>query len=154
MNAFDIVLIVLPSAFFLLGYVRGAWRELLSLGGAATGAVLGARYLHVFANAVGSIITDRDFASVLSFVVIFLLCYLAGGFLGGIVEQQTRSTAPSQWERLLAAIFGASKGLVMSLSVVWLVGKFLPAFQMAMRHSYLAQFMDGLLKLLARNSPL
>jgi len=153
MNTFDILMLVLPGVFFLLGYVRGAWREFFSLAGATAGAILGAKYLHIPAASIATVIADKDFAALLSFLAIFLVGYLLGGVVGGIVEQQTRSHAPSGSERLLAAIFGACKGLVLNLSIIWLVGKFLPAFQTTLRQSGMADQLGGVLKILGKQSP-
>ena len=154
MNVFDILFVALPVAFFLLGYVRGAWRELLSLGGVAAGAVLAGRYHHSLATLLSSVIADRDFASLLSFVVILLAGYLVGGFLGGVADQHTRGHAPSGGERLLAAVFGGCKGGVLNLAVYWIVAAYIPAFQAEQQASRVAQGVGQLLGFLSRHNPL
>ncbi len=153
LNIFDILFVALPVAFFLLGYVRGAWRELLSLAGVALGAVVAGRYHHMLATMLSALISDRDFASLLSFVLILLAGYLVGGFLGGIADQQTRSHAPGGGERLLAALFGGCKGGVLDLAVFWLVTAYIPAFQAELGGSRVAVAVGQLLGYLARHSP-
>lgn len=153
-NVYDILFVALPVALFLLGYVRGAWRELLSLAGTAAGAVAGGRYHHALATQITRVISDRDFASLLAFIVILLAGYLAGGFLGGLADQQTRTHAPKSGERLLAALFGGLKGVVLDLSVYWIVLSYIPAFQAELRQSRVAEFVGQMLKFLAAHSPL
>ncbi len=154
LNIYDILFVALPVALFLLGYVRGAWRELLSLAGVAAGAVLAGRYHQALATTLSALISDRDFAALLSFVAILLAGYLAGGFLGGVADQRTRSHAPSGGERLLAALFGGCKGGVLDLAVYWIVLAYIPAFQAELRDSRVAQAVGQLLGLLARHNPL
>jgi uncharacterized membrane protein required for colicin V production len=154
LNVYDILFVALPVALFLLGYVRGAWRELLSLAGAGAGAVLAGRYHQALATTLSALITDRDFAALLSFVLILLAGYLAGGFLGGVVDQRTRGHAPSGGERLLAAFFGGCKGGVLDLAVYWIVLAYIPAFQPDLKASRVALAVGQLLDLLARHNPL
>ncbi|HEX7926867.1 MAG TPA: CvpA family protein, partial [bacterium] len=95
MNVFDILLVALPVALFLLGYVRGAWRELLSLAGVTAGAVLGAKFHHMLATQIIRVFADRDFASLVAYIVFVLAGYFIGGFLGGFADHQTRTHAPA-----------------------------------------------------------
>lgn len=152
-NVYDILFVALPVAFFLLGYVRGAWRELLSLAGVSVGAVLGARYHHELATQITRVFSDREFASLLAFVVILLAGYLVGGFLGSIADHQTRTHAPTGGERLLAAVFGGLKGVVLDLSIYWLVLSYIPPFQGELRDSRVADSVGQMLQFLARHSP-
>jgi uncharacterized membrane protein required for colicin V production len=152
-NVYDILFVALPVALFLLGYVRGAWRELLSLAGVSAGAILGARYHHALATQIISVFADRDFASLLAFIAFLLAGYFVGGFLGGLADHQTRTRAASSGERLLAALFGGLKGVVLDLSIYWIVLSYIPTFQAELRHSRVADSVGELLKLLAKHSP-
>lgn len=152
-NVYDILFVALPVVFFLLGYVRGAWRELLSFAGVAVGAVLAGRYHPSLATEFTRVIADREFASLLAFILILLAGYVVGGFVGGIADQNTRTHAPASGERLLAAIFGGLKGVVLDLSIYWIVLAYIPAFQAHLRDSRVADTVGQLLKFLAQHSP-
>lgn len=151
-NVYDIVFVALPVALFLLGYVRGAWRELLTLAGLSAGAVAAGKFGQVLASYVTRVIPDRDFASLIAFVAILVAGYLVGTVLGGITD--SRGEAPTSGERLMSAVFGGCKGVVLDLSIFWIVTSYVPAFQAELHRSRVGEAVGHLLKTLIQHSPI
>ncbi|HUJ75132.1 MAG TPA: CvpA family protein [bacterium] len=152
LNVFDVILAGLPLAFLLLGFVHSAWREFLSLVGAAAGAVVGVRYLFLLSGPLEHVLPDRNLAEVLSYVAIFIVGFALGAFIGGLADRLQEGSR-SDGNRLLPAVYGALKGLVVSLALVWLVQTHIPAFQQSMGQSRVAGLLQPLLTMLASHSP-
>ena len=110
LTALDIIVILLVGAGLVFGWLRGFVGELLSLF-AWFLAIVAVRYLHepltgMLAGPVGT------GASVLAFVLIFGLVFLAGKLASRRVGAQVRSSVVGPVDRVLGGGFGALKGLI------------------------------------------
>jgi len=110
LTALDIIVILLVGAGLVFGWLRGFVGELLSLF-AWFLAIVAVRYLHepVTGALAGPIGTG---ASVLAFVLVFGLVFLAGKLASRRVGKQVRSSVVGPVDRVLGGGFGALKGLI------------------------------------------
>ena len=152
-NVFDILLVALPVAFLVLGFIHTAWREFFSLLGVAAGAGLGGLFGARLAEVIMRVVPDKDLAGVVAFLVILAGGWALGGLLGSMAERlQDGSRADSS--RILPAVYGAVKGGVLALALVWLVNQYISAFHTTLRNSTLAAYANEVLSTLARHNPL
>ncbi len=112
LTALDILVVLLIAAGLLLGFLRGFVAEILSLF-AWILAILALRYFHgpvsdLLEGPVGS--GAWLLAFVLVFGIVFALGKLASRRLGGRV----RRSVVGPLDRLLGALFGALKGLIIA----------------------------------------
>lgn len=114
MTALDMALLLLMGGMAVFGFMRGFVQEVLSL--LAWGvAVLAVRlFLAPVTDLAGLWIGAGAAASLLSFVGLFALTFMAGKFIAGRIGQGVRSSVIGPVDRVLGAGFGALKGLVVA----------------------------------------
>ena len=147
-NGFDVVMLVV----LLLSTVIGAWRglvfELMSLLGwfaayfAAQWGTL-AVSPHVPVGAPGSPLNHAA-----TFALIFLTALIVWGLLARLLKALIRATLLGGFDRLLGAVFGALRGLVLLLAVAAVVTRTpwveLPAWQQSQGAAVLKVLSVGL----------
>lgn len=152
-NVFDGLIVALPVVFLLIGFIRTPWRELISLVGVAVGAAAGAVYGGRVADLVGRVLPDRELAEVIGYLAILAAGWAAAEILGaGPVPRETgmRSTGG----RILALLFGACKGGVLDMALVWLVAHHIKALQTLLGNAMLTGSVNDLISFLASHNPL
>ena len=151
-NVFDILIVALPVAFLLLGFLHTGWREFLSLLGVAAGAALGGLFGGRLAEIIDRVLPEKDLAGVIAFLLILAGGWAIGGVLGGVAER-LQSGSRSESNRILPAIFGLLKGGVLDLALVWVVDRYIAAFQTLLRNANLTGYAHQVLSWLAHHSP-
>jgi uncharacterized membrane protein required for colicin V production len=150
-NTFDVLIVGLPIAFLVLGFIHTAWREFFSLVGVMLGAVTGAMFGSRLVEILVRVVPDKDLAAVIAFLVILACGWALGGILGGMAERmQNRSRADSG--RILPALYGALKGGVLALALVWLVDHHISAFQTPLRNATFSGYANEVLSFLAHHN--
>lgn len=152
-NVFDILIVALPIAFLIIGFLHTAWRELVSLVGVMVGAVTGVLYGSRVAELIGRVLPDRELSEIIGFLVILAAGWALGGVIGGGAER-LQSSSRSEESRVFPAVFGALKGGVLDLALVWLVDRHIAAFQTLLRNGALTGYVNEVLSYLARHNPL
>jgi uncharacterized membrane protein required for colicin V production len=152
-NVFDILIVALPIAFLLLGFLHTGWREFLSLLGVAVGAALGGLFGGRLAEIIARVLPEKDLAGVIAFLLILAGGWALGGILGGMAER-LQSGSRSESNRILPAVFGALKGGVLDLALVWLVDRHISAFHTPLRNANLTGYAHEALSWLSHHSPL
>lgn len=150
-NVFDILLVALPIAFLVLGFIHTAWREFFSLAGVALGAGVGGLFGHRLADIIVRVVPDRDLSSVAAFLLLLAGGWALGGLAGNVAER-VQDGSRSDSSRLLPAIFGALKGAVLALSMVWIVDHHIAAFQGPLRNASLSPYANQVLSFLAHHN--
>ncbi len=112
LSALDIIVILLVGAGLVFGFLRGFTFEILSLL-AWFMAIIALRYFHepVRDMLVGPVGTVAG-ASVLSFVLVFGIVFIAGKLASRRVGGRIRKSVVGPVDRVLGSGFGALKGLI------------------------------------------
>lgn len=112
LTALDIIVLLLVGGCGILGLWRGFVTELLSLF-AWVAAIFALKIAHAPLTAllVGFVGTGSG-AAVLSFVLIFLVVFVAGKMIAATLGRRTRQSVLGPIDRMLGLGFGALKGLI------------------------------------------
>lgn len=152
-NVFDILIVALPVAFLIVGFLHTAWREFVSLVGVAAGAAIGVLYGGRVADLIGRVLPERELAEIIGFLVILAAGWAVGSVIGGGAER-LQSSSRSEESRVFPAVFGALKGGVLDLALVWLVDHHIAAFKTLLRNGILTGYVNEAISYLARHNPL
>ncbi|MCX6164436.1 MAG: CvpA family protein [Ignavibacteriae bacterium] len=119
MNTLDVIILVIVLFLAYLGYRRGFLVSVFSLISIIIGIVLATKFHAGFALILNKFIKDARILNLVSFIIIFLLIYLAGIFLAGKLSKISKLT--KSFDKILGIILGAIKGLlVASLIIIFL----------------------------------
>jgi uncharacterized membrane protein required for colicin V production len=147
-NLFDLVFLVILAGFGLIGTMRGILKESLSLLGLAAGFWGGLKF-HESAGAVlVPIIRDEKLSELLAFILILAVGYLVGTFVGGMRDNQARTRGTVDYA--VSLVLGLVKGLVICLSLYWIVDNYVPQFQGVLGDAMSAPRLEGLMHQLER----
>lgn len=128
MNLLDF-LILLPVVWLCIrGFGKGLIIELATLAGLALG-ILAAYF---FADDVRDLMKDyftfsEQTTRVIAYILIFLLVWLVVFLVGKIVEKSVDLVAMGWLNKLLGAVVGIAKGIVLVCIVLFLIEKFDPS---------------------------
>lgn len=114
MTALDMALLLLMGGMAVTGFMRGFVQEVLSLLAWGLAVIAVRLFLAPVTDLVGVWIGAGAAASLLSFVGLFALTFVAGKFVAGRVGDGVRSSLIGPVDRVLGAGFGALKGLVVA----------------------------------------
>lgn len=114
MTALDMALLLLMGGMAVTGFLRGFVQEVLSLLAWALAVIAVRLFLAPVTDLAGLWIGAGAAASLLSFVGLFALTFIAGKFVAGRVGDGVRSSLIGPVDRVLGAGFGALKGLVIA----------------------------------------
>ena len=120
LTAFDVVVLLLISLGGLAGLARGFVTEVLSLM-AWVAALFAVHFAYPFARPLAIHLTGTDAGgSILAFVGIFLIAFIAFRFVAQMLGSRTRNSVVGPLDRLLGLGFGLFKGLI-GAAVIYLV---------------------------------
>jgi membrane protein required for colicin V production len=102
-----------------LGFRKGFLVSVFSLISIIIGIIIATKFHSGFALVLNKFIKDARILNLISFIIIFLLIYLAGLFIAGKLSKI--STLTKSLDKILGVILGAVKGLlVASLIIIFL----------------------------------
>jgi membrane protein required for colicin V production len=114
LTALDILVLLAIFGFAAMGLLRGFVTEVLSLF-AWLAAILALKFLHEPAtNMLTHVVGTHSGASVLAFILIFLIVYIGGKVAAGAVGGGMRASILGPLDRALGFGFGALKGLIIA----------------------------------------
>ncbi len=120
LSAFDVIVLLLIAVGGLAGLARGFVTEVLSLL-AWVAALLSVHFAYPFVRPLAVHVTGTVAGgSILAFVGIFLVAFIAFRFVAQMLGSRTRDSIVGPLDRLLGLGFGAFKGLL-GAAVVYLV---------------------------------
>jgi membrane protein required for colicin V production len=123
MNWLDVVLIVILCASMLMSARKGFSREIIGLAAAFFGLVLG----YWFYGTAGSLVapyvsrfisTSERAANLIGFLLVFIGVMLLGAMAGWIVNRFLRTIGLSFFDRLLGAVFGLARGVLIAMALL------------------------------------
>jgi len=137
MNALDVAIVVILLLNVLLGVLRGAIKELFSLGAVAAGLFAGYRYHALAATYLTGI--SPLMAKVIAFgvlcIVVFLIVAAAGAFLSSLLKATPFKSA----DRIAGGLFGGIRGFLMVALLLWGVRTLVPKGEQIVQQSKLGQ---------------
>ncbi len=119
MTALDWIIAVALTLSLLLGLMRGFVRELLSLAGWVIGIVLALRYAADLGRVVLLPDSWHGVRTAIAAVVVVVLCVLLAGVMGWVARRMMVAAKLSGTDRMLGALFGAVRGVLVLLAMVW-----------------------------------
>jgi membrane protein required for colicin V production len=142
MNWLDYVLIAILALSAIQSFRRGFSREIISLGAAIAGLVLGMWFYRSAALLVSRWIASERAANWVGFLMVFVAVMLLGAIIGAIVRKFLSVVGLSFFDRLLGAMFGLLRGAVVAVALLtaWIAfgPRVAPA---AMVHSQIAPYL-------------
>jgi membrane protein required for colicin V production len=118
-TALDWIIVVALALSLLLGLMRGFVRELLSLAGWAIGIVLALHYAADLGRVVPLPDSWHGVRTAIAAVVLIVLCVLVAGLVGWLARRVMVAAKLSGTDRMLGALFGAVRGVLVLLAMVW-----------------------------------
>jgi len=118
MNWLDYVLIAILAFSAIQSFRRGFSREIISLGAAIAGLVLGMWFYGTAGLLVSQWITSERVAHWVGFLLVFLAVVLVGAIIGAIVRKFLSAVGLSFFDRLLGAAFGLLRGAVIAIALL------------------------------------
>jgi membrane protein required for colicin V production len=120
MTLFDLIVLGVLALSALVGFVRGAVREVVTVAAFVLAAIVSVVSLRLTAGLARSAI-DPDWAAVgVAIVVVFVIVYIALRVLGASLTKSVQASAAGPVDRAVGVGFGLVRGLVF-LGVVHLV---------------------------------
>jgi membrane protein required for colicin V production len=122
MTWFDYAVLGVIGLSLLWGVFRGFVREVISLAGWIAAAVVASTFATPAAEWLPSGVSSPVARVAIAFVILFLAVVLAGALLGWLIASLVKAAGLGLADRVLGAIFGFVRGLLLVLVVVMLAG--------------------------------
>jgi membrane protein required for colicin V production len=127
MNLLDFLLLLPVVWLCIRGFGKGLIIELATLAGLALG-ILAAYF---FADDLQNLIRDyftfnQKVTRIVSYIIIFILVWLIMFLIGKIIEKTVDLVALGWLNKVLGAILGIAKGIVMVCVILFMIEKFDP----------------------------
>jgi membrane protein required for colicin V production len=118
MNWLDIVLLVILAASMVLSLRKGLSREIIGLAAVILAIVLGVWFYGIAGALFEPHLSSRGAAHFAGFVVVFAGVLLAGAVVSAIVGKFLKATGLSWFDRMLGAIFGLARGVLIGIALI------------------------------------
>jgi membrane protein required for colicin V production len=122
MTLFDYTVLTIVSASVVLSVMRGFTRELLALLAWVAAFVAATTASGTVAGWLANSISDESLRALTAFVVVFIGTLLLVSVAGLLLSRAVRSAGLGVEDRLLGAIFGLARGLLIVMVGVLLAG--------------------------------
>ncbi len=142
MNILDILIAVIVGFCLIRGIFRGIIKEVTSIFGVFIGFFVAYNYYPVVTHFLARFLANESYLNIISFFSVFTVVFLAVGLVGVILKRLFRAVALGWADRILGAIFGLVKAiLIISVLLVPLM-TFLPQKSPVMKDSLLAPYVS------------
>ena len=122
MTIFDSVVLIIVVVSVLLSIVRGIVRESLSLAGWVIAYMAAKIFAKDFVSVLPLSITDESLRMIISFVAIFLATLIVMSMVTMLASALIRTVGLGSADRVLGALFGFARGLLVVLLLVLSAG--------------------------------
>ena len=120
MTTFDIVVCSILGLSLLSSLSKGFVKEVFSLLSYLGGFLLAIKYQGNFAQVLMENISSKPIAKVIAFVIIYVLAYTIISLMGKVIKGMLVSgTKLSMFDRLMGAIVGFGRGMVIVIAVTF-----------------------------------
>ena len=136
-NALDAAIVVVLLLNVLVGIVRGAIKELFSLGAVAAGLFAGYRYHSLAASALTGV--SPLVAKAIGFGAICIVVVLVVAAIGTILSASLKATPFKSVDRIAGGLFGGVRGFLMVALLLWGVRTLAPQGEQIVQQSQLGR---------------
>jgi membrane protein required for colicin V production len=126
MNWLDIVILVLVAGSAVSAFRKGFSRELVGLGAALAGIVLGSWFYGTAGSYLLPYMSSRAIANFLGFLLVFGGVLLLGSLAGRILHGVLKAVGLSIFDRVLGVGFGLVRGALLAVALVMAMMAFSP----------------------------
>ncbi len=121
MTAFDYAVLTVLGLSLLWALLRGFVRELMAIVGWVVAVVLSVLFTQTLAKSLPESL-GPVLSNVLAFVAIFIGVWVLSGFAGLLLGKLVQAAGLGWTDRLLGAVLGLARGLIIVLLLVMLAG--------------------------------
>jgi membrane protein required for colicin V production len=124
MNWLDVVLVVILAASAALSFRKGLSREVIGLASVVLAILLGIWFYGAAGAFLVPYLSSRALANFAGFMLVFCGVMLLGHLVSYIVGRFLKVTGLSIFDHLLGAVFGALRGLLISVALIMAIMAF------------------------------
>jgi membrane protein required for colicin V production len=126
MNWLDIVLILILATSIFTSFRNGFSREVIGLVAVVLALILGLWFYGVAGGLLAPHLNSRTAANLAGFFLVFFGVLLLGVVVNFVLGKVLRTTGLSIFDHLLGALFGAVRGIVISMALIVGIMAFAP----------------------------
>jgi membrane protein required for colicin V production len=155
MNWLDVVLLLILAGSIVTSFRKGLSREILGLVSVVLALLLGIWFYGTAGAFLLPYLSSRTAANFGGFVLVFCGVVLVGGLVSAIVGKFLKVTGLSILDHALGALFGAVRGVVVSIALLVAILAFAPGGQPpdSVMHSRMAPYVTGAASAFASLAP-
>ena len=113
LNITDWIILVILVASGLMSLARGFTREFLSLFLWVFAFIAALTLEHLATPQVSAIIGNEEVSKIISYILIFIICLIAGGFFIKFISSLVKWSGASGFDRFLGVLFGFTRGMIL-----------------------------------------
>jgi membrane protein required for colicin V production len=117
-NWLDYVLIAVLLLSTLMSARKGFSREIISLAAAFMAFLLGMWFYGAAGSFLTPYVSSMRVANLLGFLIVVMTVLVVGGMVGWVVNRFLRTIGLSFFDRLLGAVFGLARGLLVTMALL------------------------------------
>jgi membrane protein required for colicin V production len=144
MTWFDYAALAIIALSVLIGVLRGAVREVLSVVAWVSSLLIAARFSHAVAEFLPSSWTNPTLRLILAFIGLMLGCLLLCALVTYALSQLIKKGGLTGPDRALGALFGLVRGVLILVALVLLAGMTPLPKERAWRHAVLSEPLESL----------
>jgi membrane protein required for colicin V production len=122
MTSFDYIVLVIVGLSIILSVMRGFFKEILAIIGWVAAFVVAKTYSSEILPMMPADIPTESLRVLASFLVLFFATLLVASLLAVAISTLVKSAGLGWFNRLLGALFGLARGLLIVCIVVFLAG--------------------------------
>ncbi len=126
MTSFDWILVVILVSSTIAGLMAGFARVTIGLAAGIFGILFGLWFYRMPAAWFAEYFESKTASSVLGFMLVFVGVLIAGGLLSRLIAKLFKWAGLTWLDRLLGAVFGLVRGMIVVTGIVTIVTAFAP----------------------------
>lgn len=144
---YDILIIAIVATGFLYGFFKGIISELFAIAGLIIGFLVAMRYSPLLQPSLLHFIKGETAALCLAFILLFLITAAAIITIGTLIKKAIKFIRLSWLDRLIGALVGVVKGVVVVGLISLLIITFVPEGRIFMKQSTLGRHTIALVRI-------
>jgi membrane protein required for colicin V production len=120
----DAIILIITAVSCIFGLWRGFVREVLSLLAWIAALLIARVYSEAFAPALSNWIANEAMQQMFAFAILFMATLLVGALINHLVAKLISISGLKLTDRLIGAVFGVARGVVIVMVFVYFGGSF------------------------------